>query len=111
MFQKPTPIDGPTPTLTAAKVGQIVNYRLTDRDVSQANERYAAASAHAQRHNEQDGKQVHFGNRHKAGAIHPMIIVRDWGSNMVNGQVFLDGNDTLWVTSVHKGAEAGQWEI
>lgn len=27
----------------------------------------------------------------------------------INGQVFLDGNDTLWVTSADEGTEPGQW--
>lgn len=27
----------------------------------------------------------------------------------VNGQVFLDGNDVLWVTSVVQGDKPGQW--
>ncbi|KKK65507.1 hypothetical protein LCGC14_2973460, partial [marine sediment metagenome] len=32
------------------------------------------------------------------------------GYQGVNGQAFLDGNDSLWVTSVQEGYESGQWE-
>lgn len=30
-------------------------------------------------------------------------------TSVVQGQVFLDGNDTLWVTSVKQGDDEGQW--
>ena len=30
--------------------------------------------------------------------------------NGVNGQVFLDGDDSLWVTSIKEGTESGTWE-
>jgi hypothetical protein len=49
---------------------------------------------------------IHVGNTVYEGDIYPMIIVRTWGAtpnSAVNGQVFLDGNDHLWVTSVAVG--------
>ena len=44
------------------------------------------------------------GNAVSPGDVFPMMITRVWaGSPSVQGQVFLDGNDTLWVTSVPEG--------
>jgi hypothetical protein len=42
------------------------------------------------------------GNPANGGDVYPMLITRPWGdtpTSAVNGQVFLDGNDALWVTS------------
>lgn len=59
------------------------------------------------------------GNIAAEGDVYPMLIVRCWGvdepevdadklaQQLVNGQVFLDGNDTLWVTSVKVGEGPG----
>lgn len=55
------------------------------------------------------GAQAHIGNEAKEGDVVPMMIVRVWSPEMVNGQVFLDGNDTLWATSVHEGDQPGNY--
>ncbi len=55
---------------------------------------------------------VIHGNRAEAGQTYPMLIVRVWGDkevSPVNGQVFLDGNDTLWKTSVSVGEGEGRF--
>jgi hypothetical protein len=55
----------------------------------------------------------------------PMIVVKVWSPETVNGQIFLDGyNDShlvtggmkegvmkVWVTSVAHGNEVGQWRF
>lgn len=53
------------------------------------------------------GTQVHTGNTPIEGDVVPGIIVKTWGSpgypsehDAFNVQLFLDGSDTLWVTSV-----------
>jgi hypothetical protein len=90
-------------------VGRIVLYSLSEDDAQRINKRRndAVASAHEHKLNpEATGKQVHIGNIATAGDVYPMIIVRTWGitpTSSVNGQVMLDGNDTLWVTSVSVG--------
>lgn len=76
-------------------IGRIVHYILTEDDV------LATRSKH--------------GNPHHAGQHVPMIIVVVWpneyGPNFdgVNGQVFLDGTDSLWITSKKEGTEPGTW--
>ncbi len=53
-----------------------------------------------------NGVQVHVGNPVREGDAYPMLITRVWGNepeSMVQGQVFLDGNDALWITSVAVG--------
>lgn len=90
-------------------IGSIVHYTLSEDDAKRINKRRddAIATAHANKlHPEETGKQVHIGNRATAGEVYPMLIVRVWGDSpesAVNGQVLLDGNDTLWVTSVTAG--------
>lgn len=48
-------------------------------------------------------KGPHIGNAVMAGDIFPMVVTKVWdtcGLGSVNGQVFLDGCDCLWVTDV-----------
>jgi hypothetical protein len=92
-------------------VGRIVNYTLTANDATRINKRRFDADisliANA-------GAQAHTGNTMHEGDILPMIVVRVWQNELVNGQVFLDGNDTLWVMSVPKAdpdkAPLGSWD-
>jgi hypothetical protein len=88
-------------------VGRIVQYVLSASDAEEINRR---------RHPEfvvqdtwPEGAQAHTGNTAAAGDVLPMIVCRVWGEAGVNGQVFLDGNDTFWATSRHEGDEPGTW--
>ncbi|ARC55993.1 hypothetical protein AS850_02755 [Frondihabitans sp. 762G35] len=90
--------------------GRIVLYTLSDDDAKNVNRRrddYTSAVHNpAKETPANDGRQNHVGNKAEAGQVVPMIIVRAWGStpsSSVNGQALLDGNDTLWVTSVSEG--------
>lgn len=83
-------------------VGRIVHYRLNTHDVSRIVARRDARA------------DLQQGNSTAAGDVFPMVIVRVWGNtpeSAVNGQVLLDGYDTLWVTSVTQGdgETDGQW--
>ena len=74
--------------------GRIVEYTLTEYDV---------ATIAQQRGNSANPTK---GNHVAPGDTYPLVITRVWGStegSAVNGQVLLDGNDTLWVTSVSQG--------
>jgi hypothetical protein len=42
------------------------------------------------------------GNDPHPGDVYPLLIVRVWSDDSINGQIFLDGIDTMWVTSVHE---------
>jgi hypothetical protein len=89
--------------MTHAFIGLMVLYRLTADDASATNMRRDDALRNRE-NSVSEGDRV------------PMIITRvwlaaadsPWGS--VNGQAFLDGNDSLWVTSVEEGDQPGQWE-
>lgn len=51
----------------------------------------------------QAGIATKTGNTARAGDVFPMIIVRVWDDRpdaSVNGQIILDGNDSLWATSI-----------
>ncbi len=70
-------------------VGQIVNYTMNPGDCSTA--------------------AVQMGNPCSPGTVLPMIIVKVWPDGLCNGQVFLDGTGTLWVTSVREGEGQRTW--
>ncbi|MDA8440475.1 MAG: hypothetical protein M0Z51_16675 [Propionibacterium sp.] len=86
-------------------IGRIVHYTLTEQDADAVNSRRSDSGRHAAEHRENaNGVQVHTGNPTAAGDVFPMLITRVWpGETLVQGQVFLDGNDALWVTSVSEG--------
>lgn len=96
-------------------LGRTVGYVLSEHDAQQINKRRqdAAASRIAA---ENSGAIVHFGSSVTPGDQCPMIITRVWAdedivteATAVNGQVLLDGNDTLWVTSVKQGDGECHW--
>lgn len=91
----------------APALGDIVWYTLTDQDADAINRRRAQATNHFREHHDRaDGIQLHTGNAVQAGDIYPLAITRVWGTtpaSAVNGQVLLDGSDTLWVSSVQHG--------
>lgn len=84
--------------------GRIVLYCLNEDDANHANRRRTDGRVIAKMATNLHwpaGAQAHIGNPVKAGDVFPMMIVRVWPSDTgaVNGQVFLDGCDVLWVTS------------
>jgi len=84
-------------------VGRIVHYVLTDQQAEQINRSRDAIGGR--------------GNYAQAGDELPLVVVRVWpdeggpGVDGVNGQVLLDGPDTLWVTSAlpSSGPVPGCW--
>jgi hypothetical protein len=93
-------------------VGRIVHYVLSEQNADGVNRRRADASRNMAAHRDRaDGGQVHIGNVAEAGQVCPLVIVRVWSGELVNGQVLLDGNDTLWVSSMRLGEpdELGTW--
>jgi hypothetical protein len=81
--------------------GRIAHYVLSEADVQRIE---------AQRKGKDTPNQ---GNPPAAGEHVPMIVVKCWSNEFgpdrpgVNGQVMLDGNDTLWVTSAQYDPEKG----
>jgi hypothetical protein len=109
--------------------GRTVLYTLSEQDAEHINRRRTTGSdiaarmktsVESQGHNPlifgwPAGAQAHIGNTAAAGDVVPLVVVRVWphkfGQDVpgVNGQAFLDGNDTLWVTSAKEGTEPGTW--
>jgi hypothetical protein len=98
-------------------VGRIVLYTLNDRDIIHVGRRRITRNGDiGNRPGWPLGAQAHVGN-HPNQEPYPMIITRVWMDNAgvvsahssVNGQVFLDGNDVLWVESVLEGVGQGTW--
>lgn len=80
--------------------GRILAYKLTAFDAETINKRRADMASGLAR--QDTGARCHVGNGVAEGDVYPMIITRVWApvsGGSVNGQVLLDGNDTLWVTS------------
>lgn len=95
-------------------IGRIVHYRLSDGDAIQITRRRTTGASIAQRMSQPvpawpAGAQAHIGNAVKAGDEFPMIVVRVWPDDRISGQVFLDGSDVFWATSVDEGDDAGKW--
>lgn len=97
-------------------IGRIVHYMLTRDDAAAINKRRAdARNNHKIRNNYGLGSQVHFGTEHVYGQRLPMIVTKAWQRTgddkkeiwFANGQVFLDGNDTLFVQGVVIGDQPG----
>lgn len=94
-------------------IGRIVHLTLSDEQALGINKRRADARASAIG-STNSGAIVHAGNPAHGGDVYPLLITRLWADEptedtCVNGQVFLDGNDSLWVTSAKQGTEPGQW--
>jgi len=96
--------------ITAEQAEQINRRRATNTSISERIRINNPDSTHWP-----IGAQAHIGNVASEGDEYPLLVVRVWpnefadGRPGVNGQVFLDGNDTLWVTSVGEGTENGTW--
>lgn len=94
-----------------ATIGRIVHYVLSEEDAQAINRRRVPGVGHAS--DWPKGAQAHVGNSAGKGEIVPAIVV--WPHNnepqTFNGQAFLDGNDTLWLTSVPYSEEykQGTW--
>lgn len=100
-------------------IGRIVHYKLTEKDVEQISRRRTTGQSIAKRISEGTwplGSQAHIGNPHHAGQVLPLIVIVVWPNEYgpdydgINGQVLLDGNDTLWVTSIKEGPNNGEWQ-
>lgn len=95
-------------------IGRIVHYVLTAEQAEQINQRRCAMT-----HDPSwpSGAQAHVGNHASAGDELPLVITCVWpdeggeGVDGVNGQVLLDGNDQLWITSAlpSSGPVPGCW--
>lgn len=116
-------------------VGRIVHMRLSAEQAEQINRRrVGSASAGILDANGvriwPDGAQRHVGNGVGEGSVVPLMVTTVWPNEYqggaclshhapgttyesafgVNGQAFLDGNDTLWVTSAPQHSElTGCW--
>ena len=88
-------------------IGRIVEYRLSQQD---------AVAIAARRRLQAHAFEIFQGNRVAEGDTFPAMIVRVWGEapeSAVQLQVFLDGTDTYWATSVQvgEGPRTYSWPI
>jgi len=78
------------PAPTGPRLGDIVLYTLSGRDVAQA--------------------VTQPGNLAAAGQTYPALVVRVWPNGLAQLRVFLDGPGAeLWATSRPEGDGPGQW--
>ena len=97
-------------------IGRTVLYRLTEDQALATNKRREDARQNLDKmREERPGFQAHIGNPVSEGEQVPMLITAVWPNEFgphnhgINGQATLDGNDSLWVTSVEEGEAPGQW--
>lgn len=69
-------------------IGRIVHYKLTNNDI----------------------KDLGNGCAYTEGDIAPAIVTRVWDDKCVNLKVLADFPENIWMTSVPKGDELGQWQ-
>ena len=82
------------PAIVLPKLGAVVIYRVPQKVADEVNGlRTTAAHRHA-------GNKVHVGDEL------PLIVTKVHEKSF-NGQLLLDGNDTIWITGTHYGEEAG----
>jgi hypothetical protein len=82
-------------------IGTTVIYTLTDKDAVAIELRRAHSPAYRNTADTESGlHKAHEGPTALAGAKHPLMITSENEDGTVNGQVFLDGNDTLFVQSI-----------
>lgn len=99
--------------MTQPSIGRIVLFKLNETDAATINKR--REDAHRVRRAGflvDTGFHAHVGNRAEAGDVYPALVVRRWGDtpeSVIQLQVFLDGNDTYWATSVAEGDGEHQW--
>ena len=94
--------------MTVPTIGRIVHYKLSQQDAVQINAQRQPTYRESQPGLIGPGNKVtpvytNQGNPVSPGDIYPLLITSVWGDtegSAVNGQVLLDGNDSLWVTSV-----------
>ena len=93
-------------------IGRIVHYKLNAINAEHVNRRREDGKGERSASQDKSGAQVHVGNIVHEGETVPMMITRTFigTASLVNGQVILDGNDGLWVTSVEQGQEPGNWD-
>lgn len=95
-------------------IGRIVWYRMSVASAIEINQRRKDAMGWRDWFRAlKPGAQVHVGNQVQAGDLYPAMIVRTWGdtpTSCVQLQVFLDGNDTFWATSVNVGTGDGTYQ-
>lgn len=94
------------PDVPIPAVCRSVLYMLSEQDVKNIDAGRAMFNT--------GGTRIFIGNRVEAGQVFPMTITRVWDAtptadSAVNGQVLLDGNDTLWAMSVTYGAGPGHF--
>jgi hypothetical protein len=95
------------PHVQKIKVGRIVRYCLSARDATEINRRRAAEPRSS---GWPAGAQAHVGVKAEPGEHFPMMVVRvSEADGRVNGQVFLNGTDVLWVVAIEQGADRGTW--
>ncbi len=102
-------------------IGRIVHYKLSAHDAAEINRRRTDSKSIAERLQKTAaeaalpawpmGAQAHIGKPVTEGQVFPMVVVAVIPDDVhgVNGQVFLDGNDVLWVTSRAEGTEPHTW--
>lgn len=94
--------------------GRIVAYTLSASDAEQINRRRIDAGGSIARNDgaSNTGFVLHTGNTAREGDVFPLLITKVFNpaeGGAVNGQVLLDGNDSLWVTSRVEGEGSSCW--
>ena len=110
---KSVPMQNPAPSTSSppkAIPPFVVNYVMDKQCAEAINARRRAAMAEVRaKTSDRNARPAIEGNEVHEGTIYPAIVVARWSALCVNLQVILDGNDSVWVTSVSEGEAPGNW--
>ena len=96
--------------MSVPSVGKIVLYALSVADAASVNKRRIDARAKMHDHQaDASGAQIHVGSDVREWDICPLIVTKIHSDTCVSGQVMLDGNDVLWVSSRELGDAPGKF--
>lgn len=90
----------------------IVTYTLTAKDAAAINRRRTTKESISERIKAALwplGAQAHIGVKVQEGDEYPLIVVMVGPNETAFGQVFLPGNDVLYVEDVEPGDGPGRW--
>ena len=91
---QPKTVEKEEPAIVLPKLGAIVFYRVSEWDAGRANKRRVEAA------------QSHEGNMLRPGDRLPLLVTKV-SEKKFNGQLFLDGNDSLFIEYTKFGDNDG----
>ena len=83
-------------------IGRIVAYKISAEEAFIINDRRRTVV-------DADNEPIYRGNQAGGSEEFPLLVTKVWSDGSINGQLFLDGNDSLWIASSTEGIGPHTW--